>query len=291
MFPEITRLLRQGWLLYIASNYDPDSDTLAKPSDTNMVSSIATIEGSYTFHKLAYFQNFSVNHAREDEQTTQFDDCDKASSISARFTPSFNMDLFWVNDFDLMKLIMSTAMQNVSGTLVTWATQSMWGVGGEYSVFYPIANQNYNGATISITSLATTTPVYVLISWTDYELVESNGVWGIVFLNSGNYSVTNTTIVLTYDYTPKASSIIGYRSEAIATPLNLFKFVSCDDPYQDNNVDKLKTNTVYITKSFLNSEYVEAFANLANGELKSAGLTFTVDKWWNYYHKKATVNA
>jgi hypothetical protein len=67
--------------------------------------------------------------------------------------------------------------------------------------------------------------------------------------------------------------------------------VSCEDTFEDAGVTKLKTNTVYITKAFLNSEYVENFTNLAQQELQSSSLTFTVDKSGDYYHKKAIVDA
>jgi hypothetical protein len=182
MATDVDKLLRQGGKIYISTNYDENTFTYSQPTDTNLDTNIALIESQNTFQALAYFQNFNVNHAREDEQTTIFDDCDKGSEVSARFTPSFNYDLFGVNDFPLMRLILNTALLNVAGTLVTGATQDIVNPSA-YLNFYPIANQNFDGSIISITSI-TGSVDGAIVAGTDYnEITNGLGIYGVEFIS------------------------------------------------------------------------------------------------------------
>lgn len=287
---DISNLLRQGGKIYISTNYDPDTMVYDAPTNANLDANIALIEGDNTFEQIAYFQNFNVSHTREDEQTTIFDDCDKGQLTSARFVPNFNFDLFGVNNFDLMQLIMSTAYLTVAGTPVVGATQDIVNPSG-YLDFYKIANQNFDGSAVVVTAVSGSVDGALTLT-TDYLIVQDgNGVYGIQFVSGGNITTLTQTFTITYNYTPAQSENIGYRSNAISIPKVLFKFVSCEDPFTDAGIDKLKTNTVYITNSFLNSDYVENFTNLAQQELQSSSLTFTVEKGGDYYHRKAVVNA
>lgn len=287
---DISNLLRVSGNVYISTNYDPETMVYNAPTNANLATNMALIESQNTFEKIAYFQNFNVSHTKADDQTTVFDDCDKSSLVSARFVPGFNFDLFGVNNFDLMQLILNTRLLNVAGTLVSGAIQTIVNPSG-YLNFYPIANQNFDGSAITVTSITGSVDGLLVVS-TDYNVVTNGlGVYGVEFISGGAITTLTQTFTIVYNYTPAASENIGYRSQAISIPKVLFKFVSCEDSFDDAGVEKLKTNTVYITQAFLDSDYVENFTNLAQQELQSSSLTFSVDKGGDYYHKKAIVNA
>lgn len=286
----VSELLRTGGILEIATDYDVFADSQACPDGTNNDAGATFYDSTYTYERLAYFQNFNVTHTNEDEQETSFDDCDLQSNITSRLTPSFNFDLFGVNNIDNMARILGASVENVAGTPVVGATQDVVNPSA-FLQFILIANQNGDGSAVSVTTVVGSVDG-ALVAGTDYDVVQdASGKYGIQLISGGAITTLTQTFTITYDYTPNASRVLGYCSQAKAKPFQLLRFVSCVDTFEEGGVTKNKVNYVYLTAAFLNSDYTENFVDLANGELTAASLTFTGDKNSKYYHRQEIVNA
>lgn len=278
-------ILPVAWRIFLASDYDAGLDLTVTPDGTNHQANIDFYENTFTFERLAKFQSFNATHTQNDEQTTTFDDCDESSTTSSRLTPQFNFDLFGVNNLPLMAQMINAQLQTTPAAPVVGATQ-VFPAGTSYDSFRAINGQNANGTAPTITSLVEDGTAYALVDGTDYEVVQDGSTYGLVFLNSGNYDLTTNLVTLTYDYTPAANQILSYESTARIRPLNLLKFVSCEQVFTESGQTKRIVRTLYVNKAFLDSDYVEAFVDLANGELEASSLTFTGEKWSVYTHKK-----
>lgn len=283
--------LRTWGLIFYSPNYDSSTDAIPTPDATwsNHADIQSFIEATYTFDNIAFFQNFNANHAQEDEQETRFDDCSGApSAISSRLTPSFNFDLFGVNNMSVMANLLWVNVQNVASAPVAWATQDVVNPSA-FLMFIPIANQNFDGSAITVNSVTGSTDG-ALVAGTDYEVVtDENGVYGIQLISGWAITVLTQTFTINYDYTPAASEILSYSSVSRQKPFGLYKFVSCEDFYTEAGVAKTKVNTLYVSQAFLDSDYTENFVNTTNNELQPSATTLTGDQNSIYLHTKAVV--
>jgi len=286
---KVTDLLRVAGVIDLSTTYTT-SQSYDAPTATNIDQIIADIEAQNTFERLCYFQNFNATHTNEDEQETIFDDCDLGSIVSSRLTPNFNFDLFGVNNIANMARILGIPQQNVAGVLVAGATQDVVNPAA-FLQFIKIANQNFDLSTVVVNSV-TGSIDGALVLGTDYDVIlNAAGETGIQLISGGAITTLTQTFTINYDYTPAAASNLGYDSQARSKAFQLLRFTSCEDFFDDAGVAKKKVNTLYVVRAYLNSDYVEPFTNLANGEIQSASLTFTGDKGSIYVHKQEIVNA
>jgi hypothetical protein len=94
---------------------------------------------------------------------------------------------------------------NIPGTLVTGATQTVQSGSWAYNKFIKIANQNGNGAPITVTSVAGSVNS-ALVENTDYYVGQNNaGEYGIFVIDSATITTANQNLTITYNYTPNAA--------------------------------------------------------------------------------------
>lgn len=80
--------------------------------------------------------------------------------------------------------------------------------GWDYNIFIPIEHQNSDGTIILldagvVTVVAGTNGALTVV--TDFDMVRSNGIWGIIVKDSSKVTTIAQTLTITYDYTPAAS--------------------------------------------------------------------------------------
>lgn len=161
--------------------------------------------GAYT--RLASVRGLTANYdvaqnlveVKADDTGTVFKGYLPEARIEGEFLEVFNMDL--------IELLFGGNRSDVAGSLVAGATQVLASPFVP-NVFYPIANQNGNGAPITVNSVTGATDGALTVN-DDYHLVlNDDGIYGIV-LNTVAAGVTITTlsqvITINYDYTPNAS--------------------------------------------------------------------------------------
>jgi len=109
-------------------------------------------------------------------------------------------------------------VENVSGSLVTGATQTIYSGSWVYNQFTPIKNQNGSGATIAITSVTAATDG-VLAAALDYFLVKNDdGIYGIIIVDSSKVTTQAQNIAIVYNYTPNASVNYFTGGKSVLTP-------------------------------------------------------------------------
>lgn len=292
MNENLNSILKVGGRFYYSAAYPESDQSYDAPTDTNMKDNILDIEAQNVFTRLFAFQNFNSTHAQEDERTTAYDDCDLPSTVSARLTPSFNIDLFGTADLNAVSTFLDTAIQVGAGAPVASQIQT-FAINTPYGTFSKIAGQNFDGSAPTINSLTEQNTAYALILGTDYDLIQdASGEYGIVFINSGNYDLTTNAVDLDYGYTPAVETCVGYRSEAKVRRNHLLKFESCPEEIMKGGVKYTRTWEAYLVGAFLNSEYVNTFVDLANNDVQSATVTFTADKnIGDWYFKENLVPA
>lgn len=106
------------------------------------------------------------------------------------------------------RLIMRGALdtiENVAGTIVSGATQTIFSGSWGFNTFEPIAHQNGDGSLISITSVTGGTDG-ALVAETDYFIVKrDDGDYGIMVKDTVDVTTIAQNLVIIYDYTPNAS--------------------------------------------------------------------------------------
>lgn len=274
VFNDITNKNRTSGIIYWATNYTIDTDNIPTIDSGATPSAIKTyIEGTYTFQQIAYYDSFVNSTTQEDENITNYDDCNKSESRTSRPVASFNFNLFGTSDYELIQKVLDTEYEVIPGTPVVGQPQ-LFAINTPYGTFQKIANQNADGTQQANIALTEQNTAYSLVLGTDYFVIQDgSGAWGIQFVNSGNYDLTTNAVDMTYDYTPGQAECVAYESVQKELPRNLFKFVSCGASYDDAGVKKTIKKTHYLSKAQLTSQYDIAFA--VNGSEQSTAVTLT----------------
>jgi len=84
-------------------------------------------------------------------------------------------------------------------------------VGWARETFIPFANQSYNGTVP--TGITVENPTVALVNDTDYIIMQSNGKWGIMVLDTRG--TLSSALNLTYTYTPAASRTLTAGASSI----------------------------------------------------------------------------
>jgi len=89
------------------------------------------------------------------------------------------------------------------------ASQVVQSGGWDYNTFIPIEHQNSDGSILQIDTTGHVTVVAgtdgSLTVVTDFDMVCSNGIWGIIVKDSTKLTTIAQTLTIGYDYTPAAS--------------------------------------------------------------------------------------
>lgn len=140
-----------------------------------------------------------------ENQSIEFDNTDplkkfvKGKRIQVTFTLcEINFANIAVLDDGIMNLT------TVAGALVSGETQAVASGAWNYETFIPIENQNGDGSAVAVSGISGATDGS-LTEDTDFNVVEANGKYGIVFHAGGNITTLSQIMTITYSYTPNAS--------------------------------------------------------------------------------------
>lgn len=135
-------------------------------------------------------------------------------------------------DRDLLSQLLGGTTNDVAGTLVSGATQTL--TNGEWAVntFYKFENQNGDGSAVSITSVVGSVDGALTLN-DDYDrLIDEDGDYGI-YINDASVGTHLTTaaqnIVITYSYTPTAAEEFTLAVEFMESPRLMVKIEATND--------------------------------------------------------------
>lgn len=198
-------------------------------------------------------RNAKVNFLAEG-QTIAFDNAPSLDAFVKGDRIQVTFDLAEIN-FDTIAVLDAgmITLQTTAGTPVSNATQLVVAGDWAYEQFIPIAHQNGDGSAVNVDSVTGATDG-ALTEDTDYHVVESNGVYGVVVHSSGSASTENQNLTIQYDYTPNASKKITSTASGKKT-LKVMRLINEDNDGKTLKLDiEEGTNKAPISIDFAGDE-------------------------------------
>lgn len=193
-----------------------------------------------------------------DNQEIEFDNVESLKKFTNGKKVKFNFDLCEINLSNLAVLdsgLITVTTQ--AGSLVSGAEQVIASPIVP-NVFIPLANQNGNGSVPTINSVTGATDG-ALAANDGYALIQSNGVWGIIFSTVAASELTTLSQIVTvdYDYTPNASKKIEF-AEFGNKSLKCMRIINTDENNKSFKIDiEDGTNFVPVSIDFASDTEAE----------------------------------
>lgn len=148
-----------------------------------------------------------------ENQSINFDNVAPLQKFVRGSRVQFTFDLAEIN-FDNLAVLDAgiVAVQNIAGTLISGEEQEIEGGSWNYSSFTPFSNQNGDGSEVVVNSI-TAENFGALTQDTDFVVVENNGVWGIIILETGSVLDVSEAITINYDYTPNEAKRLTFTEQ------------------------------------------------------------------------------
>lgn len=155
----------------------------------------------------------------------------KISSKIKNETLALEPTELWTWDLNAIQKISAGiyTVENVAGTIVSGATQTVESGDWLYDMFIPIENQNGSGGAITVNSVTGGTDGVITVD-SDYTLGKNAlGVYGMFIEDGATLTTESQDLVIDYDYTPSE----GKRLKSGSTSVVLTKFYARLTHYTD----------------------------------------------------------
>lgn len=148
-----------------------------------------------------------------ENQSIEFDNTDPLRKFVKGERVQVTFDLAEINLETIKKLddgIMN--LTTVPGTIVNNANQVVASGAWNFEEFIAIENQNGDGTAVNVDSVTGGVDGALTVD-VDYNVINVNGVFGIILHNTGSPGVStlNQSITIVYDYTPNASRKLSFN--------------------------------------------------------------------------------
>ena len=178
-----------------------------------------------------------VFNSLAENQEIEFDNTDSLKKFVKGTRVQVTFDLAEINLSNLAKLDAGLInLTTVAGTIVNNATQLVVAGGWNFEQFIPIAHQNGDGSALNVDSVTGATSG-ALSADTDFHVIESNGVYGIVVHDSESPSIgEDQNLTIQYDYTPNEAKRVTFNDQGGKT-LKAMRLVNTDENSKQFRID------------------------------------------------------
>jgi hypothetical protein len=222
------------------------------------------------------FMNGSTYQANTDSVEIAFEDVGTVRNEVSDETVEISISAGQVLDLSLISRLSGGlfSYETVSGTPVVGATQTLESGDWSYQRTALIENQNGDGSVISITSV-TGSVDGALVEDTDYFITKLDGAgWAVVLIDSSTITTETQDMVIVYDYTPSAQTILKRGGVKIIDPIELaFQTIAKS---QADGTDEYVT--YYFYKCFSNGNIGHGFSPENEATPITMDLGFTAKK-------------
>jgi hypothetical protein len=119
--------------------------------------------------------------------------------------------------------------EDVAGSTVSGATQTVTSGNWAYNKFILIENQNGDGSAITVNSVSGGTDG-TLTEDTDYYVGQNEvGEWGIFVIDSTNVTTTSQDLTIDYDYTPNSGKKLNAGTSTLELTGKVVRFTHTDE--------------------------------------------------------------